>query len=98
MSIYTHPHGEQYLKIYAENDSNLVGEYQVRIFATDQECGLTNHETTFRLKIEKSALTRLCSPMRAFKGSPVNVESNDRPVVIPLPKYNDSADNIKYAI
>jgi len=36
--------------------------------------------------------------MRAFKGSPVNVESNDRPVVIPLPKYNDSADNIKYAI
>lgn len=105
-SIYTHPHGNQYIKIFSqEDDLSLLGDYQVRIFATDQESGLTNHEITFKLKIERSALTRLCSPTRAFKGQPVMYEANEKSISIPLPRYNEpdnsnrkSGEGIRYEL
>ena len=53
------------------HDHRMKGIYEVKVYATEQNSGLTNQDATFRLNIADSVLTLSETPNVCFLGRPL---------------------------
>ena len=68
--IYTSERGEQFIRVQT-HDQRMKGTYEVKVYATEQNSGLTNQDATFRLNIAESVLTLSETPNVCFFGRPL---------------------------
>lgn len=85
-SVITMQSGEQFIRVQT-HDQKLKGQYQVKVYATEQGQGLTNQDCTFKLYIQESILTLSETPNVCFLGKPLIYEPKGPPTYVPLPQY-----------
>ena len=68
--------GEQYIQIQT-NDPLLVGEFTVKIYATEQAKGMTNSQASFVLRISESILTLAEEPSQFYRGTKIVLVTHD---------------------
>ena len=76
----------------------LVGEFKVKIYATEQSKGLTNQQAQFLLRITESVLTLAEEPSQFYRGTKIVYVPNADPIAIPLPSYTLPSDSVEFSL
>ena len=89
--------GEQFIMVQT-GDPLLIGEFKVKIYATEQSKGLTNQQAQFLLRISESVLALAEEPSQFYRGTKVVYVPNSDAIAVPLPKYTLSSDKIEFSL
>ena len=76
----------------------LVGEFKVKIYATEQSKGLTNQQAQFLLRISESILTLAEEPSQFYRGTKVVYVPNSDAIAVPLPRYTLPSDSVEFSL
>ena len=76
----------------------LVGEFKVKIYATEQSKGLTNQQAQFLLRISESVLTLAEEPSQFYRGTKIVYVPNADPIAILLPRYTLPSDSVEFSL
>ena len=90
-------HGEQFIMVQT-SDPLLIGEFKVKIYATEQSKGLTSQQAQFLLRISESVLALAEEPGQFYRGTKVVYVPNSDPIAVPLPKYTLPSDRIEFSL
>lgn len=89
--------GERFIRIQT-GDEKLMGEYDVKIYATEQSSGLSNQDAVFRLIVAQSVLTLTDTPNVCFLGKALVYEPKGPPSFVPLPQYGVPRAQLRFSI